>query len=89
MDFPHLILVPRTTVTEPTHHNGRILFLGKTLALRFRAQSRKSKLLERELRQLCGNCRNAMVHIVRSYNGVYINYKQLRSDTNTPNFIFF
>jgi hypothetical protein len=89
MDCPHLILIPRTTVTEPTHHNGRILFLGKTLALWFRAQSLKSKLMERELRQLCGNCRNAIVHIVSLYNRVYINYKQLRSDTNTPNFIFF
>jgi len=28
MDCPHVILIPRTTVSEPTHHNGRILFLG-------------------------------------------------------------
>ena len=32
----------KKTVSEPTHHNGRILFLGKTRALRFRTQSRNS-----------------------------------------------
>jgi len=45
--------------------------------------------MESELSQLRGNCRNAIVHIVSSYNRVHINYKQLRSDTNTPKFFFF
>jgi len=75
--------------TNPPQRSDFVSWKKKTLTLWFSAQSRNSKLMERELRQLYGNCRNAMVHIVSSYNRVYINHKQLRSDSNTPNFICF
>ena len=92
MDCPHLILIPppqkkNCVRTNPPQWSDFVSWKNTGPAISHTIT--ELKLIERELRQLCGNIRNAIVHIVSSYSRVYINYKQLRIDTNTPSFICF